>query len=40
MRGFQLWINLPAKDKMTAPNYQEFGGRSCPWWTPRRQASR
>ena len=24
MRGFQLWVNLPAKDKMTAPKYQEF----------------
>jgi len=24
MRGFQLWINLPAKEKMSAPEYQEF----------------
>lgn len=24
MRGFQLWINLPASVKMTEPNYQEF----------------
>ena len=24
MRGFQLWINLPAKDKMTAPRYQDI----------------
>ena len=24
MRGFQLWVNLPAKDKMTDPRYQEF----------------
>jgi redox-sensitive bicupin YhaK (pirin superfamily) len=30
MRGFQLWMNLPAKDKMTAPNYQEFGGDKLP----------
>ena len=30
MRGFQLWMNLPAKDKMTAPNYQEFGGDRLP----------
>ena len=30
MRGFQLWINLPAKDKMTAPRYQEFGPQSIP----------
>src|SRR5262245_17781873 len=25
MRGFQLWVNLPAAQKMTAPRYQEFG---------------
>ena len=24
MRGFQLWINLPAAQKMTDPAYQEF----------------
>jgi redox-sensitive bicupin YhaK (pirin superfamily) len=24
MRGFQLWVNLPAKDKMRAPRYQEI----------------
>src|SRR5215469_3447172 len=24
MWGFQLWVNLPAKDKMIAPSYQEF----------------
>jgi quercetin 2,3-dioxygenase len=30
MRGFQLWMNLPAKDKMTAPNYQEFSGEKLP----------
>jgi hypothetical protein len=24
MWGFQLWVNLPAADKMTAPRYQEF----------------
>jgi redox-sensitive bicupin YhaK (pirin superfamily) len=30
MRGFQLWMNLPAKDKMSPPNYQEFGGASLP----------
>src|SRR5690606_131148 len=25
MRGFQLWVNLPAREKMTAPKYQEYG---------------
>ena len=24
MRGFQLWVNLPARDKMTAPRYQDI----------------
>ena len=24
MRGFQLWINLPAANKMDAPEYQEY----------------
>ncbi len=24
LMGFQLWVNLPAKDKMTTPKYQEF----------------
>jgi len=30
MRGFQLWINLPAREKMTAPKYQEFGSERIP----------
>ncbi len=30
MRGFQLWVNLPAKDKMTAPCYQEFAPERIP----------
>jgi redox-sensitive bicupin YhaK (pirin superfamily) len=30
MRGFQLWLNLPARDKMTAPRYQEFGPDRVP----------
>ncbi|KFL37454.1 pirin family protein [Arenimonas donghaensis] len=25
MRGFQLWVNLPSREKMTAPKYQEYG---------------
>jgi quercetin 2,3-dioxygenase len=24
MHGFQIWVNLPARDKMTAPHYQEI----------------
>ena len=34
MRGFQLWVNLPAKDKMTAPRYQEFGPERIPLVRP------
>ena len=34
MRGFQLWINLPAKDKMTAPKYQEFAPEGLPVVAP------
>ena len=30
MRGFQLWINLPANQKMTAPEYQEVRPRAIP----------
>jgi redox-sensitive bicupin YhaK (pirin superfamily) len=24
MHGFQIWVNLPARDKMTVPHYQEI----------------
>ena len=24
LQGFQLWVNLPAKEKMSAPNYQDI----------------
>ncbi|HRN61823.1 MAG TPA: pirin family protein [Luteimonas sp.] len=34
MRGFQLWVNLPAKDKMVAPRYQEFPPEQLPVATP------
>jgi len=34
MRGFQLWINLPGKDKMTAPRYQEFSPDKLPLVAP------
>jgi redox-sensitive bicupin YhaK (pirin superfamily) len=30
MRGFQLWINLPAGEKMSAPGYQEFSPEAIP----------
>jgi redox-sensitive bicupin YhaK (pirin superfamily) len=30
MRGFQLWINLPAREKMSDPAYQEFSAESIP----------
>jgi len=34
MRGFQLWVNLPARDKMTEPKYQEFAPERIPQATP------
>ena len=34
MRGFQLWLNLPAKDKMQAPAYQEISAADIPVWQP------
>ena len=38
MQGFQLWVNLPAKQKMSVPRYQEFPAEvipsySCPQGT-------
>ena len=30
MWGFQLWVNLPAKDKMIEPRYQEFAPDAIP----------
>jgi len=30
MRGFQLWINLPARDKLSDPAYQEFSAAAIP----------
>ena len=30
MKGFQLWVNLPARLKMTDPAYSEFGDRALP----------
>lgn len=30
LHGFQLWINLPAKEKMKPPHYQEFNAEKIP----------
>ncbi len=30
LHGFQLWINLPAKEKMKPPHYQEFAAAEIP----------
>jgi hypothetical protein len=30
IRGMQLWLNLPASDKMTTPRYQEVGAEDIP----------
>lgn len=30
MHGFQIWVNLPARDKMTVPHYQEIPRTGIP----------
>ncbi len=30
MRGFQLWVNLPAKEKMKDPSYQDISAEKIP----------
>ena len=30
MHGFQIWVNLPARDKMIAPRYQEISRAKIP----------
>lgn len=30
LKGFQLWVNLPAAEKMSAPGYQEFDASQIP----------
>lgn len=30
MRGFQLWLNLPAKDKLGAAGYRDYGPEEIP----------
>jgi quercetin 2,3-dioxygenase len=32
MEGFQLWLNLPAKDKMNAPWYRDIQSDDLPQW--------
>jgi quercetin 2,3-dioxygenase len=32
MDGFQLWLNLPAKDKMNAPWYRDIQSAEVPEW--------
>ncbi len=34
MRGFQLWVNLAAKDKMTDPRYQDIAPERIPTAEP------
>lgn len=34
MWGFQLWVNLPAQDKMCEPRYQEFPPEAIPMVRP------
>jgi redox-sensitive bicupin YhaK (pirin superfamily) len=33
MEGFQLWLNLPAKDKMSAPWYRDIPNEELPRFT-------
>jgi hypothetical protein len=32
MEGFQLWLNLPAADKMQAPGYRDIASEEIPEW--------
>jgi quercetin 2,3-dioxygenase len=32
IEGFQLWLNLPAKDKMNAPWYRDIQSHDVPQW--------
>jgi redox-sensitive bicupin YhaK (pirin superfamily) len=35
MRGFQLWLNLPARDKLGEPGYRDFAPEQIPRLTTR-----
>jgi quercetin 2,3-dioxygenase len=39
MEGFQLWLNLPAKDKMCKPWYRDFTAEQVPSFTTEAGAS-
>jgi quercetin 2,3-dioxygenase len=32
VHGFQLWVNLPARDKRIAPRYQDVRAEAMPTW--------
>lgn len=34
MEGFQLWVNLPARLKLSPPRYQEIKAGDIPWMNP------
>lgn len=33
LRGFQVWLNLPARDKMQAPSYRDIAAAEIPVYT-------
>ena len=39
MEGFQLWLNLPARDKMCAPWYRDFAAGDLPCFTTEEGAN-
>jgi redox-sensitive bicupin YhaK (pirin superfamily) len=39
MEGFQLWLNLPAKDKMRQPWYRDFNAEQVPSFTTAQGAN-
>ena len=39
MEGFQLWLNLPARDKMTAPWYRDIPSAEIPRFTTQEGAT-
>ncbi|MBB3048485.1 hypothetical protein FHR99_002759 [Litorivivens lipolytica] len=34
LHGFQLWLNLPARNKMDDPQYREYQAHDIPNWQP------